>query len=127
MSARRLSSGHILMEAMVSGAILLWALAGVVAALLAGARLLGTATMDRAATDAVTAQVERLRALPSSNAAWAAGITNGPVAGHPGWVLQTTVTDVVDVNTGLPVPLGYKRAEVTVTYGPKFYTEEVYR
>ena len=127
MSARRISSGHILVEAMASGAILLWALAGVVAGLLGGARLLGTAAADRDATDAVTAQVERLRALPTSNAAWAPGATDAGVAGHPTWELQTTVIDVVDADTGLPVPLGYKRAVVTVIYRSKSYTQEGYR
>ena len=127
MTARRAASGHVLVEAMASGAILLWALAGLVAGLLAGARLLSTAAADRAATDVVTAQVERLRSLAPASTAWAAGSTDAGVPGHPGWDLRTTVVDVLDVDAGVPVPLGYKRAVVTVSYGAATFTQEVYR
>lgn len=123
---RRHRRGHVLVEAMASGAILFWALGGLVAGLVAGSRLLGTAAADRAATDVVASQVERLRALPVSNAAWAAGTTAVAVAGHPTWTLTTTVADVVDNDAG-PVPLTYKQAVVTVTYGASTYTQEAYK
>lgn len=124
MSANR--RGHILVEAMVSGAILLWALAGLTAGLLAGAKLLGTATRDHAATDVVVGEVERLRALPATSGAWVAGTTDASVPGHPSWELVTEVYDHWDTDAGTLVPR-YKRAVVTVNYGASTYSEEIYK
>ncbi|HVE87321.1 MAG TPA: hypothetical protein VND93_30905 [Myxococcales bacterium] len=123
---RRAAGGHVLVEALASAAILIWAMSGLAAGLIAGSRLMGTAQADRAATDAVTAQVERLRALPTTNAAWAAGTTNAPVAGHPTWVLTTVVVDQVDASAG-PVPLNYKHATVSITYGASTHVQEAFK
>ncbi len=125
MSARR--RGHVLVEAMVSAAILVWALSGLAAGLVAGSKLLGTASVERAATDVVTAEVERLRALPAGNAAWAAGATDAGVPGHPTWLLVKVVTDDVDADAGLAAPLAYKHAVVTLTYGGTAYSEEAFK
>jgi hypothetical protein len=117
----------VLVEAMASGAILLWALGGLVAGLLAGSQLIGKAAKDRAATDVVAGQVERLRALPLGNPAWAAGVSDAGVPGHPSWTLLTVVVDEVDTDGGLPTPLTYKHAVVTVSYGASTYTQEAYK
>jgi len=119
--------GHVLVEAMASGAILFWALGGLAAGLLAGSKLIGTAAADRAATNAVAGQVERLRSLPVSHPAWAAGTTDAGVPGHPTWNLFTTVVDELDVDAGVPLPLTYKHAVITITYGTSTYSTEAYK
>ncbi|HZN93844.1 MAG TPA: hypothetical protein VFB81_14130 [Myxococcales bacterium] len=119
--------GHVLVEAMASAAILFWALSGLTAGLLAGSKLIGTAAADHAATDAVAGQVERMRSLPVSHPAWAAGITALGVPGHPTWSLVTTVVDEVDINAGLPPPLTYKHAVISITYGTSTHFAEVYK
>jgi hypothetical protein len=119
--------GHVLVEAMISAAIVAWALAGIGAGLVAGTKLLGTASVDRAATDAVTSQVERLRALPVINAAWAAGASDAGVIGHPTWTLVTVVTDDVDADGGTAIPLTYKHATVTVFYGASTWSAEAFK
>jgi hypothetical protein len=116
--------GHVLVEAMASGAILFWAMSGLLAGLLAGAKLLSTASADRVATDVVSAEVERLRALPVSDPAWAAGAADAGIAGHPGWVLVRVVTNDVDTDAGVAGPLTYRHAVVTLTYGASAYSEE---
>jgi hypothetical protein len=123
----RRACGHVLVEALVSGAILFWALTGIAAGLVAGAKALGTASADRAATDLVSAEVERLRALPVSNPAWAAGASDAGVVGHANWTLIRVVTDDVDADAGVATPLTYKHAVVTVTYGPRAYSEEAFK
>lgn len=120
--------GHVLVEAMVSAAILFWALSGIAAGLVAGTRMLGTASVDRAATDVVSGELERLRALPVNNAAWTAGASDAGVAGHPTWTLVKVVTDDVDVDGGFAVPLTYKHAVVTLIYrGGSTYSEEAFK
>ena len=119
--------GHVLVEAMVSAAILFWALSGIAAGLVAGTRLLGTAAVDRAATDVVAGEVERLRALPVNNAAWAAGASDAGVPGRPTWTLVTVVTDDVDTDGGFAAPLTYKHAVVTVTYRGATYSQEAFK
>ncbi|HEY8206039.1 MAG TPA: hypothetical protein VIG99_01070 [Myxococcaceae bacterium] len=119
--------GHVLVEAMISAAIVAWALAGIAAGLVAGTKLLGTASVDRAATDVVTAQVERLRALPINNAAWAAGASDAGVLGHPTWTLVTVVTDDVDLDGGTAAPLTYKHATVILTYGASTWSAEAFK
>ena len=118
--------GHVLVEAMASAAILFWAMSGLVAGLVAGAKLLGTASADRAATDAVAGQVERLRALPTGNPAWTAGASDAGVSGHPSWTLVTVVSDDVDTDAGAAT-LAYKHAVVTVTYGASTYSEQAFK
>jgi hypothetical protein len=119
--------GHVLVEAMASAAILFWAMSGLVAGLVAGAKLLGTASADRVATDVVSGQVERLRALPVTDPAWAAGATDAGVPGRPSWTLITVVTDDVDVDAGVAIPLTYKHAVVTLTYGASAYSAEAFK
>jgi hypothetical protein len=126
-SRRRGARGHVLVEAMASSAILLWALAGLVAGLLAGAKLLGTASRDRVATEVVAGQVERLRAMPVNSSAWVAGTSDAGVAGHPTWDVVTVVVDELDADAGTAAPLSYKRAVVTISYGGSTYSEEIYK
>jgi len=126
MPVKRARRGHVLVEALVSAAILFWAMSGLVAGLVAGAKLLGTASVDRAATDVVSGEVERLRALPITDPVWAAGASDAGVVGHPSWTLVRVVTNDVDVDAGV-VPLTYRHAVVTVTYGASAYSEEAFK
>lgn len=121
------TTGHVMVEAMISGAVFLWALAGVAAALIAGARLVGDAMADEDATELVVAEVERLRSLPVGHPAWTAGVTDAGVAGHLGWQVVWQVSDVTDLDAGVVGPLSYKRAVVTVTYRNRAYAAETFK
>jgi Tfp pilus assembly protein PilV len=123
----RARRGHVLVEAMVSGAVFLWALGGVAAALIAGARLVGDAMADEDATELVVSEVERLRSLSAAHPAWAVGVTDAGVTGHPGWQVEWQVSDVTDVDAGPAGPLTYKRAVVTVTYRGRAYRAETFK
>jgi hypothetical protein len=119
--------GHVLVEAMVSGAVFLWALGGLAAALIAGARLVGDAMADEDATELVAAEVERLRSLPVTHPAWSAGASDAGVAGHPGWEVIWQVSDVTDLDAGTAGPLSYKHAVITMRYRNRVYRAETFR
>lgn len=125
---KRARRGHVMVEALASAAILFWAMSGLVAGLVAGAKLLGTASADRVATDVVSGEVERLKALPITDPAWAAGVADAGVGvgGHPSWVMVRVVTNDVDTDAGV-VPLTYRHAVVTLTYGASAYSEEAFK
>ncbi|HYV44880.1 MAG TPA: hypothetical protein VFA20_08465 [Myxococcaceae bacterium] len=123
---KKRARGHVLVEAMASAAILFWAMSGLVAGLVAGSKLLGTASADRAATDLVSGEVERLRALPTSDPAWAVGAVDAGVVGHPSWTFIRVVTNDLDTDAG-SVPLTYRHAVVVVTYGASTYSEEAFK
>lgn len=119
--ARRAESrGHLLIEAMVGGAVLLLAIGGISSALTASSESLARATLDQQALDEAQARVEWLRAQPLTSPAWL--VTSTPASGfvpsHPDWRWQIDVAEVNDTFvSGAAMVLKYRKATVTVRYG----------
>jgi len=106
--------GHLLLEALAAGALVLLAITAVASGVVQAARDGAIAREDQAAWRLAANELERLRALPLGAPAWAAGVT-GPVAppGHPDWSLTVTVSDVADPSLA---GVSHKRAQVNVTW-----------
>jgi Tfp pilus assembly protein PilV len=110
----RRARGHLLMEGLISGALMLIAITGVATGIVQAARDSAIAREDQEAFRLASNELERLRAQPLAAAAWAAGVT-GPVAppGHPDWTLTVTISDVADPSLA---GVAHKRAQVNVTW-----------
>lgn len=100
MNARRAERGHVLVEVMVSGAVLLFALTGVTAALVQGSHHANVAAHDGMAMALAEQQADQLRAQPL--ASWPAAAPPTPPAcsvtlpaswsctvAYSGWVADT--------------------------------------
>lgn len=106
--------GHVLMEALVAGAVVLVAISGIATATVQAARDSAIARDDQEAWSLAEAQLEQLQALSLTAAAWTVGVT-GPaaIAGHPNWTLTLTITDVADPSTA---GVTLRRARVDIDY-----------
>ncbi len=103
--------GHLVLEAVVAGAVALTALTAVGTALAHASRDEALARDDVEARHLAAGALERLTSLPLGDPAWSAadaGTSNVP--GRPGWTQAVAVSDVA---LGAAV---YKRAVVTVGY-----------
>ena len=111
---KRAPLGHLLLEAMIGGALFVTAVGGLAGALIAASKQIGLASYDAQSLMIARGEVEALLGEPLSSAHWAVG-TTGPaaVAGAPGFTLTTTITSVTEVAG--PVSLTYRQAQVTVT------------
>lgn len=94
MSARR--RGHILMETLVAGALMLVAITATTNALVQASRDAAIARDDQRAFALAEAQLEQLRALPLSHARWAAGVTGPTALTTAGWTQTITITNTPD-------------------------------
>lgn len=112
--ARRRQAGHLLVEALAGGALLLVALTALVSGDVASRRLLTQSIelleLERAATE----RLEYLRAQPSEAPAWQEP-SSGPVPGHPDWTWTIIPAPVEDSNVGGALTsFRYLRATVTL-------------
>lgn len=108
--------GHLLLEAMVAGAVFLAAVGGLSGGLIAASRQVGIASKDQQTLLFARGQIDALQGRPITHPSWAVGVT-GPaaIAGAEGFRMTTTITAVVEA-TG-PVTLTYRHAVVRVTEG----------
>jgi len=117
-SSRR---GHLMMEAMVGGTVVLMAVGGISSALLAGSAQVSRATRDQQAQQEALERLEWLRIQPVTAPIWQVAMpaASGAVPNHPTWTWQIVITPIVDAQVGGPVtlPLNYRKATVTITYG----------
>jgi hypothetical protein len=113
--ARRGAVGHVLVEALVGGSVILLVLAGLSSGEIASRRLLDRGIHDVELARAAAERVEFLRSQPRTAPAWA-GMTTGPVAGHPGWTWRIEPEAHTDgAIGGLTQPVVFRRAVVTIT------------
>jgi hypothetical protein len=131
--ARR--QGYVLVEAMAAGAVLGLAVTGLLAGLSYAGGHVGRAQADRVAAHRAQAELERLRNLPTTHAAWAltAPVACPPPALEPGWTCLIDITQVADGAVSLPAPaslsypLTYRRARVTLGYRGRQWSLDLLR
>jgi len=121
MKSRKSSSrGHMMLEALVGGVVVLTAVGGVGSAFLASSTSISLATRDQQAQQEAMERVEWLRLQPKTAAIWqvASPAANGVVPNHPGWKWTIQIADINDTLVGAPSPgaLTYKKATVTINY-----------
>jgi hypothetical protein len=113
----RAPRGHLLLEALVGGAIILLVLAGLASSEIASRRVLDRGIDDVELARAATERLEFLRAEPPTSAAWTAP-SAGAVPGRPGWTWSIAPDVFVDTAvSGLSAPPSLRRARVTITAG----------
>lgn len=105
--------GHLLLEALVAGAVFLTAVGGLVGGLVVASRQIASASFDQQGLLIARGQIDQLQGRLISHPSWNVGVT-GPTAvpAPAGLKLTTTVTAVTEV-TG-PVRINYRRAVVQV-------------
>lgn len=114
---RRATRGHLLLEALAGGAIVLLVLAGLASSEIATRRVLDRGIDDVELARAATERLEFLRAQPLTSTAWTAP-TAGAVPGRPGWTWSITPEAFVDTGvSGLAAAPSLRRARVTITAG----------
>lgn len=112
---KRARAGHLLLEALTGGSIILLVLAGLASSEIASRRILDRGIDDVELARAATERLELLRAEPPTSPAWMAP-SSGPVPGRPGWTWSIAPDVFVDVAvSGLSAPPSMRRARVTVT------------
>lgn len=111
---RRGTRGHLLLEALAGGAIVLLVLAGLASSEMASRRVLDRGIDDVELARAATERLEFLRAQPPTSPAWTAPSAGG-VAGRPGWTWSIAPDAFVDTAAGLTAAPSLRRARVTIT------------
>lgn len=112
--SRRRQAGHLLVEALAGGALLLLALTALVSGDVASRRLLTQSIESLELERAATERLEYLRAQPTNAPAWREP-SRGPVPGHPEWTWTITPALVEDGNVrGALTSFRYLRATLTV-------------
>lgn len=117
---RRMTRGHLLLEAVAGGVVLLLAIAAISTALSASSTSMSRANINQQAEQEALAKIEALRAAPLTSTAWAVGTTSGNLTGaHANWTWQIQITPISDaLDAGInPPTLTYRKAVVTITYG----------
>ncbi len=115
----RTPRGHILVEVLVAGTLLVWALSGIVASLSQGSAQLGLSLQEEQAYALARQKVEQL--TESSSVSWAAlagtTVTENDVGGNIGWTRTTAYSGLQTSPVSSPVaaPAAYYEALVTVT------------
>jgi type II secretory pathway pseudopilin PulG len=134
---KRARRGYVLVEALAAGAVLGLAIAGLLSGLSQAGGHVGRAQADREASHRAQAEVERLRGLPLTDAAWTVGPAVACPATTPplptGWSCTVGVTAVNDAAVSIPgtpaisYPLTYRRARVTLSYRGRQWSLDVIR
>jgi Tfp pilus assembly protein PilV len=118
------------MEAMVSGAVLLIALASVLGAIAAAQRSLGVAEADQHAWQLLRERYELQRAARLTDSDWAVGTRTGthplPTEQTP-WTWSVVVSQVSDAAVSGVGPLSYRQAVVSLTYRGRTISLEAVR
>lgn len=121
--------GHMLIEAMIGGAVLALTVASVLTGVTQASSQVGQAVHAQQALELAQAQYDRLRRLPVAHADWAVSppVPPNPVPPCPGvvmpnpaWTCNLLVTERDDtINPPLPgSPPTFRTARITVTYTP---------
>jgi hypothetical protein len=114
---RRGARGHLLLEALAGGAIVLLVLAGLASSEMASRRVLDRGIDDVELARAATERLEFLRAQPPTSPAWTTP-SAGAVVGRPGWTWSIAPDAFVDTAAvGLTAAPSLRRARVTITAG----------
>lgn len=107
--------GHVLVEALAGGVVIVLVLGGLASSEIAARRLLDRGIDDVEMARAASERLEFLRAEPSTSAAWTAP-SNGTVTGHPGWTWKVEPAGITDsAVSGAVTSLPFRRARVTIT------------
>jgi hypothetical protein len=111
----RSRAGHVLLESLVGGAVIVLVLAGLASGEIASRRILDRGIDDVELARAAAERLEFLRSQARTSPAWT-GPTTGPVTGHPGWtwLIEPAAHSDSDIG-GLPQPVEFLRANVTIT------------
>jgi hypothetical protein len=112
---KRVTRGHLLLEALVGGGLILLVLAGLASSELASRRVLDRGIDDVELARVASERLEFLRAAEPTSAAWTAP-SAGTVPGRPGWTWSIAPAAFTDsAVSGLSVAPSLRRARVTVT------------
>jgi hypothetical protein len=113
--SRRGQAGHLLVEALVGGAVLSLTIAALASGELAARRSLWRDLEELEMVRAATERIEYLRSQPVGAPAWTVP-SSGPVPGHPEWTWTITPELVEDPHVyGVSTPVRYLRARVVIT------------
>ncbi len=111
--------GHLLLEAMLAGTVLLIALASLLGAMTSIRRGVGSAEVDQRAWQLLRERYEIQRAARLSDPDWAIGLRTGAYAfpDEPApWTWTVAVSQVSDGAVARVGPLSYRLAVVSLSY-----------
>jgi len=123
---RRGRSGHLLIEALIAGAVLAIALTGVLAGSSKAERDLGEANADQQAILLAQEMLEAQRIKPVNSADWAPRVASGSFTRpqEASWPWTLTVTVAADAAMGAVGPVMIHRAVMVVSYRTRSVTLE---